>query len=563
MGKHKKWTESEILQIKSLYKEGKNFVEIGEAIGRRPSTIRVKLVDLGVHKVESNKTYLYDIKHLRKYIINVDEAKTLTHGSQKKIKVKCDNCDKEKMTTPNHLIQKGLICPNCSEGSRKLTQDKVNKMIEMYEDGMTFAQIGKEVGMTRQSVGQRFRSMGYKPNKSPHVYSIGEVVNDSMKIVERLRKTEDNSRHYRVQSLEFPNWKSYIMSENSLKDGVTCKHSNSLYGVESVRGNIIDIDEAKKVTSGSGKKILFKCSTDGCDNQKLMYVHKLVNQGYSCPNCSKGISYSELFFTAYLQVKNIPFETQVIYEELGLRRYDFKIQLNGISFLVETHGLQHFLTEDKTYYKVKSIQESDSIKRNYAKNNNINLIELDCRESSFEFIRQQIEDNKYLPNIEGNDIPKMIELMEINSRYPVKKIIKMYESGKSTIQIGEKLGVNYMTICNIFKRNNIKLRDGGSPKRMVRQIETGRLFNSGLEAHRQTGISQSNISENCNGKRKTAGKHHITSDKLHWETVSPKQQQAINKAQSKASNHTDKDIDLSTDGLSDSFLSLLDKDKVI
>lgn len=336
---------------------------------------------------------------------------------------------------------------------KRWTQEEIETAISLYESGMNFEQINREIG--RPSGSSRLKLQALRIHK-----------------VEKV----------------------------------------SLWDVESVRGHIIDIDEAKTLTHQSGKRLLFKCSTDGCENTKKMPAQNLVRYGYSCPSCSTGISYPERFFSAYLEVKSIPYETQVIYEEIPTRRYDFHIKLNRLSYLVETHGEQHFHTEDKGYMNFKTIQESDEIKRNYAKNNNINLIELDCRESTFEFIRKQIKDNNILPNITDKEIPNMLELMELNSKYPVKKIIKMYKSGKSTRQIGDKLNISYRTIWNILHRNNIQLRDGGAPKRMVRLVETNQVFTSGLEAQHQTGISNSNISMACNGKLKTAGGYH-------WEYV--------------------------------------------
>lgn len=289
------------------------------------------------------------------------------------------------------------------------------------------------------------------------------------------------------------------------------KETVYLWDVESIRGHIIDEQEAKQVTHGSEKPILFKCSTDGCENTKMMRVYHLVNQGFACPTCSKGTSYPELFMLAYLTVKNIPHETQVSYEEIPTRSYDFRIKLNGITSLVETHGEQHFYTENRTYYTVETIQESDSIKRNYARENNINYIELDCRKSTFEFIRKQIELNEYLPNIEDSEIDAMLEVIEQNKKYPVKEICEMYlRARKTTYQIAEHYGYNHKTINNILTRNNVDLRDAKASRgKQVRCIETGEVYSSTHDVQRQLGIAQSSISSCCNGKRNSAGGYHF------------------------------------------------------
>ena len=47
-------------------------------------------------------------------------------------------------------------------------------------------------------------------------------------------------------------------------------------------------------------------------------------------------------------------------------------------------------------------------------------------------------------------------------------------------------------------------------------IEMNKIFESVREAERETGINKSHISACCNGKYKSAGKHPVTGEKLHW-----------------------------------------------
>lgn len=370
---------------------------------------------------------------------------------------------------------------------REWTQEEIEKMKQLYHDGMNFTQIGREIGRDKSVVRVKLQALG-------------------------------------------------IHEKDTFR-----KMANTvyLYDVESIRGHIINIDEAKQLTRGSEKRILFKCSTPNCDNTKMMYVHRLVNRGYSCPTCSTGTSYPELFMLAYLQVKNIPHETQVLYEEIPTRSYDFRIKLNGITSLVETHGEQHFLIEDKTYYKVKSIQESDSIKRNYARENNINYIELDCRESTFEFIRKQIELNEHLPNINDEDIEPMLEVIEQNKKYPVKEICEMYlRARKSTYQIAEFYGYDYQTINRILQRNNVSLRDANASQgKKVRCIETGVVYASTMEVQRQLGIANQNISRCCRGNQHSAGG-------FTWEYLLATEENAMHRAQYRHDNSETDTIEL-------------------
>lgn len=57
-------------------------------------------------------------------------------------------------------------------------------------------------------------------------------------------------------------------------------------------------------------------------------------------------------------------------------------------------------------------------------------------------------------------------------------------------------------------RNKVKKNVGKGRSKKVLCIETGQSYDSMTEAARQTGIAQSNISQCCNGKNKTAGGFH-------------------------------------------------------
>ena len=59
-----------------------------------------------------------------------------------------------------------------------------------------------------------------------------------------------------------------------------------------------------------------------------------------------------------------------------------------------------------------------------------------------------------------------------------------------------------------------------SQKKMIQCIETGEIFNSTRAAAEAYCLrSHTNIVDCCNGKRKTAGKHKITGEKLHWKYI--------------------------------------------
>lgn len=396
---------------------------------------------------------------------------------------------------------------------KPFTQSEINLMTTLYKKGKNYTEISRELNRDSSAIADRLKALGIakpikKRNNNYH-YKINDEVN-GLKIVEqiRIKQGKYTRKGYIVKSLAYPDDKNdYEMTEDSLKRGYGCAYTSgnriieetSLYSIKHLRPYFVDIKQAKTTARNSHKSILFRCR---CGTEKKMTVSDLVKQGFTCPICSKGTSYPERYMSAYLTVKNIPHETQVIYEDLSDRRFDFRIKLNGVPFLLEVHGAQHFLTEDKGYHKVETIQESDNIKRNYAKGNNINYIELDCSKSSFEFIRKMIELNEHLPNIEDSEIDAMLEIMEHNSKYPVKEIVDMYTVGrKTTYQIAEIVGKSYATINEILRKNNIELR---SNAKLIRCVETGQVFQSSVEASRELEVPKSSISHCAIGNKKSA-----------------------------------------------------------
>ena len=56
--------------------------------------------------------------------------------------------------------------------------------------------------------------------------------------------------------------------------------------------------------------------------------------------------------------------------------------------------------------------------------------------------------------------------------------------------------------------------------KLVKCVETGEIFTSTKEAEKAYNLSShSNIVECINGKRKSAGKHKVTGEKLHWQYI--------------------------------------------
>lgn len=360
--------------------------------------------------------------------------------------------------------------------------------------------------------------------RTEYKYQIGEVVNETLRIVRQT--TLPNGRYkrkaYEVQSLVYYDAPTYISSESHLKRGDKCAYlrgrrvyeGNSLYSIEYLRPYIVDVEESKTVTPKSNIRTTFKCPQ--CNYKKTMKINTLFEQGISCPKCSKGTSYPELFMMAYLEVKGIEYEYQKVFDDLSNRRFDFYLPKENI--VIETHGLQHY-KEVYGHMDYQKIKYSDTHKRNYCKNNNILYVEIDARRSMYSHISNSINES-CLPNISKRESKIILNNIENKRRYNFKYIITKYKEGKSLIYIAQNLNTSPKTIKNILLSLNYNIDSDRSKKRKVRCITTNEVFNSILEASKHYTIkSPSKIGDVCRGKKTYTGKHPITGEKLRWEYV--------------------------------------------
>ena len=349
--------------------------------------------------------------------------------------------------------------------------------------------------------------------RTEYKYQIGEVVNETLRIVRQT--TLPNGRYkrkaYEVQSLVYYDAPTYISSESHLKRGDKCAYlrgrrvyeGNSLYSIEYLRPYIVDVEESKTVTPKSNIRTTFKCPQ--CSYKKTIKINTLFEQGISCPKCSKGTSYPELFMMAYLEVKGIKYKYQKVFTDLPNRRFDFYLPESNT--VIETHGIQHY--KDSGYLKNNIASISDKDKELFCHNENIKYMSIDCRESNFNYIKNNVEKELQLINSEEEN--RILEFIKENKKYPFKDIISSYHEGKTTYEISKEFNVSNVTISNILKRNGINIVS----KRKVVCLNNNKVFNSIQEASNWCGLkSRSSITLVCKGLRNYAGK--VNGEPLKW-----------------------------------------------
>lgn len=263
------------------------------------------------------------------------EYLTLSPYVKSSIKVKfkhiCDKCNNHEFEmTPNNF-SRGQRCPKCFGTHKKTTEE--------------------------------FKEEVFKKYKSEYIV-IGDYKNALTKI---------EIKHNLCGN-------SWSIKPTNLLSGFGCpvcygniKKTNEEYVEElfEVNPNIEALDEYHTNTD----KLRFRCKLD---NHIWITTADSVLRGHGCPVCNE--SKGEKKIRKYLLENKIKFEWQKSYDDLkgtknGLLSYDFYLPKHNL--LIEYQGEFHYgVAKKQTQEEFKIQQEHDKRKRDYAKDNNINLLEI-------------------------------------------------------------------------------------------------------------------------------------------------------------------------------------------
>lgn len=137
--------------------------------------------------------------------------------------------------------------------------------------------------------------------------------------------------------------------------------------------------------TGGNRKV--KVRHNICEYEWNVRANHFTSSGTQCPRCR--MSTGELIVEDILKDKDIQYEPQKEFDDLIRDRnlsYDFYIPKNKV--LIEYQGIQHY--EPVEYFggeeRFKYQQESDSMKREYAKSKGYTLIEIPYTENTYEKI---------------------------------------------------------------------------------------------------------------------------------------------------------------------------------
>lgn len=225
-------------------------------------------------------------------------------------------------------------------------------------------------------------------------------------------------------------------------------------------------------TYGSAKKAKNKCPE--CGHLFQTIICQMCRNGLRCPRCGDGISFGEKYMMSLLSHIGIDFKTQIVFKKWSNgKRYDFYIP--SINCIIETHGIQHY-ADGLWSNRGKTSEEeyvNDLYKKQLAlKNGIIEYIEIDARNSNYDYIKNSILNSR---------ISEIFDLSIVNwdiiAKQSMKSIVKVvcdyWNCGMNAREISENIGLCDSTIRKYLNQgSSINLCDydpkGGNMRRKPR-----------------------------------------------------------------------------------------------
>ena len=323
------------------------------------------------------------------------------------------------------------------------------------------------------------------------------------------------------QKMYFEGYEKGIYSDGLIK----CKLGRILniiyYKAQWMIGLGMSIEDAKKYTIGNHEKIEVKCPD--CGKIKKI-APKTIYKTHSIQcSCGDGISYPEKFLENVLIQLNVKYERQYKTDWSQNRRYDF--YLLDANTIIEVHGGQHY-RDTARGRSLKEEQENDKLKEELAFKNGINnYIVIDCRESTLNWIKNNILNSKLNELFDLNRVD-WNKCLEYSLKNKVKEICdyKKEHTELSVADLAKEFGMNKSTITKYLKqgtelgwckydakeeKRRSSILNGKCRGKLVSQFTLEgkfiKTYPSAYEAEKQTGINYQCIGNCCRGKQKTAG----------------------------------------------------------
>lgn len=387
--------------------------------------------------------------------------------------------------------------------------------------------------------------MSHRLSQEEFIQRVKGIYNDEFEVIDNYidSKTKIRFKHKKCGTVieRIPN--NVLTHKN-----MSCPVCNGCSAMKAVKG-VTDLwtlrpdvakllenpEEGYEYTVHSSKKANFICPC--CNNVLYKPILKVTDSGLSCSYCGKTKSYPNKFMCNLLKALCVEFETE--YKISGYDyRYDFYFVLNNNSYAIEMDGgLGH---GNKTYEgkEDKIGLKTDYIKDKICKENNINIIRIDCNykhKNRFKYI---------LKNVKDSELSKIFDLSKVDfdviditsSISTLNSVVDLWNNGiRSYDEFYEQLHIPRQTVRrylqeasnkniisdtydeilkSIRKASNKKLQK--SKGKHILCVETNQVYISISEATKLTGISS--IQRAVDNEHRYAGKLP-DGTKLTWKSL--------------------------------------------
>lgn len=297
-------------------------------------------------------------------------------------------------------------------------------------------------------------------NKYPEIDVIGEYIDSQTPTLFSCNicgnKWEDLPHHILHSSLGCPNCNKKYVHIGKNDFATKAPHLVQFFKNK---------NDAFKITYMSHKKIDLICPI--CGAERAMNAFDLYRCGFHCQCCDDGISYPNRLIRNVMNtfvVDKINFEYCDTWTNGKL--YDVYFEINDKKYVIEMDGIQHYdVSQGSAWASYEENQKNDKEKDRLAKENNINMIRIDCKISRLSYIKKNIIASELsqlfdFTLVDWDDCDKKSQksiIFDVNKYYnkyrcSITKIAEVFDLHSSTIRAYLIKG-NELGLCNF------KIRD--------------------------------------------------------------------------------------------------------
>lgn len=218
-------------------------------------------------------------------------------------------------------------------------------------------------------------------------------------------------------------------------------------------------EEAKKYSCQSHQKIYPICPECGKLKNKPVIIKNIYRTHSIGCICSDGVSYPNKFAYAFLsQLPISSLELEFSPDWIKPKKFDCYFEYENKKYILEMdggvgHGNRKFKSNDKDVAGLMVDMEKDIL----AKENNIEVIRIDCLQSEKDYIKNNILNNKTLFNVIGDNVIDwdycdlyahkniLKEVCEYwnNAEYTTQELAKIFKKDRHTISQYLKKGSKF------------------------------------------------------------------------------------------------------------------------